>query len=140
MSKLATDLVLRYFDAFNRRDFAMYERLFTPDCVIKSPGMEAAGLPHMQGFDKVWTGALPDGKIENVVIAATGNTVLTVNRIHGHHTGTFELPTGPLRATGNTFDEEYMTRFEVAGERIRLQHLHFDRVRVMEVFGGLPVR
>jgi ketosteroid isomerase-like protein len=135
MSQHALELIQRYYDAFNRRDLAQYERLFTPDCQILAPGVDMTTLEAMRGFDKVWQDALPDGKITNLVMAARDNVVLCSNRITGTHTGPLVTPAGTLPATGRKFDEEYMTKFTLAGERIKIQHLHYDRVRVMEVLG-----
>jgi steroid delta-isomerase-like uncharacterized protein len=134
MSQLA-DIIQRYYDAFNRRDFAAYERLFTPDCLIEAPGVQLRGIPGARGFDQVWQTALPDSKINNLAKTTSGTMVMCENRIKGTHTGPLVTGDGTLPATGRTFDEPYVAVFELDGERIKRQTLHFDRVQVMNVLG-----
>jgi ketosteroid isomerase-like protein len=137
MSQLA-DLIQRYYETFNRRDYASYDRLFTADCVIQAPGVELSGIEGARAFDKVWLTALPDGKITNVNRTATGNVVMCENRIRGKHTGPLVTGDGTLPPSGQIFDEPYMAVFELEGERIKRQTLHFDRVQIMKVLGPNP--
>jgi ketosteroid isomerase-like protein len=134
MSHLA-DLVQRYYDAFNRRDFAIYDHLFTPDCVIEGPGVQLRGIEGARGFDHVWMNALPDAKIVNLHKAEGDHVVMCENRFVGRHTGPLVTPDLTLPPSGRTFDEPYMAVFELEGERIRRQTLHFDRVQVLKVLG-----
>src|SRR5437899_2924607 len=80
MSQLA-DLVQRYYDAFNRRDLASYDRLFTPDCLIEAPGVQLRGVEGARGFDSVWQTAMPDGKIVNLHKTAGASYVMCENRL-----------------------------------------------------------
>jgi uncharacterized protein len=137
MSQLA-DLVQRYYDIVNRRDYASYDRLFTSDCTIQGPGVELTGIEGARAFDKVWMTAIADGQIINVHKTATGNIVMCENRFRGRHTGPLVTADGTLPPSGNLFDEPYMAVFEFQGERIKRQALHFDRVQVMKVLGPNP--
>jgi len=112
------DLIQRYYDAFNRRDFASYERLFTRDCLVEGPGMQLTGIDGARGFDQGFIGMLPDAQILNLHKSGGSNVVLCENRFRG---------------TG--FDERYMAVFELEGERIKRQSLHYDRVTLMEKLG-----
>lgn len=117
--KNLTDIVQRYYDAFNRRDLAAYETLFAPDCLIEGPGMQARGVAAARAFDQGFLDLLPDGKIVNLGKATHGNVVVCENN---------------FRATG--FDERYAAAFELDGERIKRQTLYYDRLRVMELTGA----
>jgi hypothetical protein len=134
MNQLA-DLIQRFYDVFNRRDFAAYDRLFTPDCLIQAPGVELTGIEGARAFDKVWTTALPDAKITTLHRTTGGNVVMCENRIRGTHNGPLVTADGTLPPSGRVFDESYMAVFELDGERIKRQTLHFDRMQVMKVLG-----
>jgi ketosteroid isomerase-like protein len=134
MSQLA-DLVQRYYDIFNRRDFAAYDRLFTPDCLIQAPGVELTGIEGARAFDKVWLTALPDGQIVNLAKATGGNVVMCENRFRGTHTGPLVTATGTLPPSGRAFDEKYVAVFELEGERIKRQTLQFDALMVAQKLG-----
>jgi uncharacterized protein len=129
------DLVQRYYDAFNRRDFASYDRLFTPDCLVEGPGVELRGVDGARAFDQVWMNAIPDGKILNLHQTTGHGLVMCENRFQGRHTGPLVTGDLTLPASGRNFDEPYMAVFELEGERIKRQTLHFDRVKVLTVLG-----
>jgi steroid delta-isomerase-like uncharacterized protein len=134
MNQLA-DLIQRYYDAFNRRDLAIYERLFTTDCLIEGPGVQLTGIEGARAFDRVWQTAMPDGRI-NCLRKATGESfVMCENRFRGTHAGPLVTADGTLPASGRMFDEPYVAVFELDGERIKRQTLHFDRLQVMRVLG-----
>src|ERR1041385_1532088 len=126
-----TDFIQRYYDCFNRRDLAAYERLFTPDCLIECPGVQLRGIEGARMFDQVWLGAMPDAQIINLRKATAPNVVMCENEIKGTHTGPLVLPDGTLPPSGRVFHRPYMAAFELSGERIKRQTLHFDRATVM---------
>src|SRR5438105_4216654 len=95
MSQLA-DLVQRYYDIVNRRDYATYDRLFTPDCLVQGPGVELTGIEGARAFDKVWMTAIADGQIINLHKTATGHIVMCENRFRGMHTGPLVTADGTL--------------------------------------------
>jgi ketosteroid isomerase-like protein len=53
------------------------------------------------------------------------------NHIRGTHTGALVTPDVTLPPSGRLFDRPYAAVFEIEGERIRRQSLHFDRAQVM---------
>jgi uncharacterized protein len=133
--RMTNQLIARYYEAFNTRDFEAYARLFTNDCLVEAPGVELRGIDGARGFDRAFLGGLPDGKITNLHMASGTNVVLCENRFRGTHTGAWPTADGSLPPTGRTFDESYTAVFEIAGERIKRQTLRFDRLRVAEVLG-----
>jgi ketosteroid isomerase-like protein len=135
MSQLP-DLIRRYYDLFDARDLAAYDRVFAPDCLVEAPGVELRGVEGARAFDKVWQTAMPDAKIANLHAATGDRLVLCENRIRGTQTGPLVTADGTLPPSGQPFDERYAAVFELDGERIKRQTLHFDRLRVVQVFGG----
>jgi ketosteroid isomerase-like protein len=135
MNPLA-DLVQRYYDAFNRRDLASYDRLFTRDCLIEAPGVQLRGIDGARGLDQAWTTAMPDGQIVSLHKTVGGPIVMCENRFRGRHTGPLVMPELTLPASGRSFDEAYVAVFEIEGERIKRQSLHFDRMQVVKVLGA----
>lgn len=129
------ELIQRYYDVFNRRDFTTYDRLFTPTCKVSAPGVELEGIEGARAFDRVWQTAMPDAQIVGVNRTATGKVVMCENRLRGTHTGPLVTADGTLPPSGRVFDEPYMAVFEVEGERIARQTLHFDRVVVLQRLG-----
>ena len=138
MSQLA-DLIQRYYDCFNRRDFAAYERMFTPDCLVEAPGVQLSGIEGARAFDKVWQTAMPDGTITNLHKATGGNFVMCENRFSGKHDGPLVTAGGTLPPSGRRFDEPYMAVFELVGERIKRQTLHFDSMALVRNLGPADV-
>jgi len=132
---MQAEIIQRYYDVFNRRDVAAYDRLFTPDCKIEAPGVELSGIEGARAFDKVWQTACPDAKVVNLHKTATGHVVMCENRLVGKHTGPLVTADGTLSPSGRVFDEKYMAVFEFEGERIKRQSLHFDRLTVLMKLG-----
>jgi hypothetical protein len=118
------DTVRRYYSAFNARDFEAYASLFTADCFIEAPGVTARGIDAMRGFDRVWTGAFPEARLENLRMTTAGNYVLAGNWIHGGpQRGPLTGPGGTLPPLGKVLSAPYFTTFELEGDRIRSQKL-----------------
>ena len=136
MNQLA-ELIHRFYEAFNRRDFAMYDRLFTHDCLTEGPGVQLTGVEGARAFDRVWITAMPDGKVTTLLTTTGDRTVMCENRFQGTHTGPLVTADGTLPPSARRFDERYAAVFELDGERIKRQTLHFDRVQVMKVLGGV---
>ena len=121
------DIVRKYYEAFNARDFEAYARLFTADCVTEAPGVSVRGVDGVRAFDRGWMDAFPAARIESMRMTAAGDVVVTVNWFHGgKHEGTLHTPMGDIPASGATFEAPYCSRFEIADDRIKLQRLLFE--------------
>jgi hypothetical protein len=118
------DLARSYYTAFNARDFEAYGSLFATDCVIEAPGVSARGIDAMRAFDRVWTGAFPEARLESLRMTTHGNYVLSGNWIHGGpQRGPLTGPGGTLPPLGKVLSAPYFTLFEIQGDRIRSQKL-----------------
>jgi hypothetical protein len=121
------DIVRKYYEAFNARDFEAYARLFATDCVTEAPGLSVQGVEGVRAFDRGWIGAFPAARIESMRLTTAGDVVVTGNWFHGgKHEGALRTPAGEIPATGATFEAPYCSRFEVANGRIKLQRLLFE--------------
>jgi hypothetical protein len=120
------DVVRRYYEAFNARDYEAYARLFTSDCVVTSPGVELSGLDNMRAFDQGWIAAFPDARLETLRMLTAKNTVMTSNWINGgKHKGALRTPHGEIPAKGADFRAPYCARFVMDGQRIKRQEIIF---------------
>jgi hypothetical protein len=121
------EIVRKYYEAFNARDFEVYARLFTADCVTEAPGVSVRGVDGVRAFDHGWIGAFPAARIESMRMTTAGDVVVTGNWFHaGKHEGTLRTPAGDIPATGAPFEAPYLSRFEIADGRIKLQRLLFE--------------
>jgi ketosteroid isomerase-like protein len=120
-------LVRKYYEAFNARSFDAYAELFAADCVTEAPGFSARGVEGVRVFDRGWQEAFPKARIESMRMTTADDTVVTGNWFHaGKHEGTLRTPAGDLPPTGKEFEAPYLSRFEVADGKIRLQRLIFE--------------
>jgi len=135
----ALELVNRYYDALNRRDWGTYESLIARDCLIVAPGgFEGRGVEAVKAFDRVWTDAASDFRIETLNQVATGGRVASENIAHGTQTGVLRSPQGDLPPTGRTVRGPYVGMFEVRDGKIVSQTLYFDQISLMQQLGVMP--
>ena len=119
MSETPTDIIHRYYDFYNRRQFDEAARLFAPDAVIEHAPY---GTQVRRGGDgyvesaKLSMEAFPDAQIEVLAIHPKGDTVFEVELVaSGTHRGLLDMG-----AYG---------RFEASGATIRLHHREVLEIR-----------
>jgi ketosteroid isomerase-like protein len=130
------ETVRRYYDAFNRRDQDAYADLFAHDCLIEAPGLSARGIEAVRAFDRVYTDAFPEARIESLRMTVIGDALATANWMHGgKHQGPLRSPAGEIPPTGASFNVPYCASFIVKNGRIALQRLQFDAEMIPVVLG-----
>jgi hypothetical protein len=136
MGKLE-DIVRRYYEAFNARDWEAYATLFTKDCVIEAPGIKLTGIDGARGFDRAWTGAFPHVRIESLRSReVAGFGVVTSNWIHGgKHDGPLKSPAGEIPPTHAEFQAPYCASFRFDGDRISQQRLLYEAESIPYLLG-----
>lgn len=141
-SASSIDLVQRYYDAINRRDWAAYAELFDTNVEMVAPGVEGDGFLRMRGvdavrgFDQVFTTAFPDFRIEPITtVADEDGNVLSRNGVTGTQTGTLHGPARDLSPTGRRVDATYVGTFEMRGGRITRQEIYYDQVGLQVQLG-----
>jgi steroid delta-isomerase-like uncharacterized protein len=87
---------------------------------------------------KGWSTALPDSKATIHDAFASGNTVVVECTWRGTHTGTLELPSGPVAATNRSIDVRACQVHEMADGRSQTIRHYFDMVTFLAQLGLMP--
>ena len=134
MSKANVELVISYYEAFNRRDFDAYDDMFADDVAFESVGgVSGTGVETVKFFDNIWVNAASDWNIEGIYHLRDGDRVVCHNRASGIHDGTLLLPDeSEVPATGNKVDAKYFASFEVRDGKIVSELIYFDRIILVE--------
>jgi ketosteroid isomerase-like protein len=133
-----TDLVLRYYAAFNARDWAAYDELFAPDCttVVTGTSEPLPGVAGVLAFDQGYVAAFPDAHVDSRARVAGGGTVVSENLGTGTMLGELRGPGGVIPPTGAHGEIHYAGAFDVAGGRIVAQRVYIDRMELLESTGA----
>jgi ketosteroid isomerase-like protein len=130
----------RYYAAFNARDYAAYDDLFTADAVLEAPGgVTGTGPEAMRALDSGLIAAFSDFTITTLVRYAVGEQVASENIAEGVHDGPFTTPAGDLPPSGNQVGGKYVGVFELRDGRISAQRLYYDRLALVEQMTGVLV-
>ncbi len=132
----ARELVDRYYQAFNDRDWNSYEQLFNAEAeTLASGGATVHGVQAVRDWDKSWIEAFPDGRITSERKTPGGAIVASENRFTGTHTGTLHTPAGDVPPTGKRVDVPYVAIFEVQGDQLKTQHIYYDTAELQSQLG-----
>jgi predicted ester cyclase len=132
------EIVNRFYDATNRKDWAACAALIDPHCEMWTPAGSGEGPEAVLSFNRMWAVAFPDYRIISVRQVASGENVASENRFTGTHSGVLSLPTGDMAATGRAVDGPYVGFFRVVDDRIVSQRVYLDRLDIMEELGLVP--
>jgi predicted ester cyclase len=128
MSQTPTDIIHRYYDLYNRRQFSEAAELFAADAVIEHApyGTEVrrGGGGYVESAELSMQ-AFPDAQIEILAITPKDDAVFEVELVAaGTHLGTLDMG-----AYG---------RFEATGSTIRLHHREVLEIRdLVIVYAGV---
>jgi predicted ester cyclase len=126
MSK-SEDLVRRYYDAFNSRNYEAYASVFTRDCVLTAPGVSVKGVDAMRQFDRAWIESFPESRLEVLHMVTTGKLVAAAIWFHGGpQRGPLATPNGTVPPTGKSISVPGCVVFELEGDQLRAQRLLFE--------------
>lgn len=128
------ELIIRYYEALNRRDFGAYDDMFAPDVSLRSVGdVTGTGVEAVKSFDRGWTTAMSNFTVVGGYHLGDGDRVVCHNRATGVHDGLLVLPDGSdVPPTGHRVDAPYFASFEVRGGRIVSEEIYFDRMLLIE--------
>lgn len=134
MTNPNVELIISYYEAFNRRDFDAYDDKFGPDVSFRSVGgVAGTGVEAVKSFDTGWTRAMSDFIVVGGYHVGDGDRVVCHNRATGVHDGLLLLPDGSqVPPTGHRLDAPYFASFEVRGGRIVSEEIYFDRMLLIE--------
>jgi ketosteroid isomerase-like protein len=141
MQHANSQLAVDYYEALNRRDFAVYDALLTDDVTLAAPGgVLVRGKQAVAAFDQIWTAAFSDFTIVGGFHLADDDRIVCHNRATGTHDGTLVMPDGSeVAATGRRLDAPFFASFDVRGDRLSSELVYFDRMLLAEELGLLPL-
>ena len=130
----ALEVSQRAIDAWNRHDADALVALYAEGGTYHTPRMNhpLTGKAIGDFVKSVWT-AYPDASLEIISRGdAGGGLVATQFVLHGTHTGPYMDGTPP---TGRTVAYPIAAFTQVEGDKIRSEHVYFDRQTVAEQLG-----
>ena len=131
------ELVGRYYETFNRRDWDAYEQLFSADVVGWAAGSdEVRGVEAKRESDKAWVDAFPDARVISTRTSAVGGAIVAAeSHFAGTHTGTMHTPQGDVEPTGKGVDLPYVGVFEVEEGKLKAHRIYYDRADLQSQLG-----
>jgi steroid delta-isomerase-like uncharacterized protein len=133
----ALEVSKRAIDAWNRHDADALVALYAEGGTYHTPrmGNPLTGKAIGDFLKKVWT-AYPDASLEIISRGDTGGgLVATQFVLHATHTGPY-FDGSP--ATGRTVAYPVAAFTQIEGEKIRSEHVYFDRQTPTEQLGLTP--
>ena len=131
----ALEVTQRAVDAWNRHDADAYLAIYAEGGTYHNPRMEDKPLTGKAIADfvkSVWT-AYPDASLEVISRGDTGEGLVASQFVlHGTHTGPYFDGSPP---TGRTVAYPIATFDRVEGDKIRSEHVYFDRQTPAEQLG-----
>ena len=133
----ALEVSQRSFDAWNRHDADAVIALYAEDATYHTPRFEHPLKGKAIGdFLTSVLAAYPDLRFEVISRGDTGGgLVATQFVLHATHTGPFMDGTPP---TGRTVAYPIASFAQIEGDKIRSEHVYFDRQGVAEQLGLKP--
>jgi steroid delta-isomerase-like uncharacterized protein len=113
----AGELVRRYIDLWNRRDYAELEAIVSKSYVLRdpaAPGGEARGAEGAEAWLRQIVGGFPDFEIEILDLLADETTAMVELEYTGTHRGEFQ----GVPPTGRRVELRGMERHRVVGDRL----------------------
>lgn len=93
------------------------------------------GIEEILTIFQGWAAAFPDSKATFHAVHPSGNTVVLELAWGGTHTGTLELPGGPVEATGRTFEVPACVIVEIEDDKAKSIRQYFDMATLLQQLG-----
>ncbi|HEX8221991.1 MAG TPA: ester cyclase [Chloroflexia bacterium] len=134
-----TELVKRYYDAFNRGDLDEAARAFSPDVETTEPG---AGTMHSvdqwKAYGAGFKRAMPDARLNFKSAVEQGNTLAVEGTFTGTHTGPLLTPAGEVPPTGRSIELPYIDIFTAEGGLLVTHRVYYDQITMLSQLGLMP--
>lgn len=133
----AIDVAKAPIVGYNNKDWGAVKEAVSPGFVYD----EVATHRKMQGVAEVlgcwqgWAAAMPDSKATFHDSWVSGDTVVVELTWKGTHTGPLQMPTGPVAATGKSFELRGCAVVQVAGGRAQSMRQYFDMATLLQQLG-----
>jgi ketosteroid isomerase-like protein len=135
-----SDVVSRFWSAFEAGELDSMAELMTPDAVFIQPGMpEVRGSEEMKMMLGGWRAAFPDLRHEEQEVVESGDTVVVQLRVKGTHTGPMRLPDGQeVAPTGREMVWESVDWIKLRDGKLAFWKVYQDTVPFLTALGLLP--
>jgi steroid delta-isomerase-like uncharacterized protein len=130
----ALEVSQRLIDAWNRHDADAYVALYAEGGTYHTPRRDhpLTGKAIADFFKSVWE-VYPDASLEVITSGdAGGGLVASQFMVHGTHTGPYFDGSPP---TGRTVAYPIATFTQIEGDKVRSEHVYFDRQTPAELLG-----
>ena len=134
-----TELVTRYYDAFNRGDLDEAARAFSPDVETTEPGAGTRrGVDQWKAYAEGFKRAMPDARLNFKLAVEQGNTVAVEGAFTGTHTGPMLTPTGEIPPTGRSLELPYLDVFTAKDGLLAIHRVYYDQITMLSQLGLIP--
>jgi ketosteroid isomerase-like protein len=120
------EIVDRWVAAYNSRDWAAYEEILSPDCVIEVGSRRLQGIQQVIEDDRSLAEACPDVRAVNLREAVSGRVVMREDRATGTFTKPWHRAAGDIAPTGNRFDVTFAVVIEVETGKVVAGRFYSD--------------
>ncbi len=128
----------KHYDLFNKRrlDQAL-ATIVAEDVEWTSVPFDTSfhGLEGYRQFLESWINAMPDSQVEITSLVADADMVATEFTGRGTHTGDFNVPAGPIPATGRRVELPFCEMMYIHRGKIVGIHTYFDAATIMRQLG-----
>jgi steroid delta-isomerase-like uncharacterized protein len=131
------DVVGRFTDALNNKDFDLLDDLMVPDFVRHcqaTPDVQVRSLNEFKELQKQFLKSFPDQKVTTEMMIAEGDYVAG----YATYTGTQEGPMGTLPASGKKVEFKFLSIFRLEEGKIAELWVEWDNIAVLTQLGYFP--
>jgi ketosteroid isomerase-like protein len=134
-----TELVKRYYEAFNRGDLDEAARAFSPDVETIEPGAGTIrGVDQWKAYGAGFRRAMPDARLNFKSAVEQGNTLAVEGTFTGTHTGPLLTPTGEVAPTGRSIELPYIDVYTAEGGLLVTHRVYYDQITMLAQLGLIP--
>ena len=134
-----SELLRRYFEAYNAHDASALGRLVGDKITLSRPGQSASGRDALLGTYAVDWVDFPDCRLDVKHSGTDGNHVFAEATFRGNNTGSLHMPDGTVAPpTGRPIALECDLFGDVEGGVLTALRVYWDNALSMQQLGLLP--
>jgi steroid delta-isomerase-like uncharacterized protein len=132
----ARQLVLRFYEEFDKGNIANAVSAFSNDLEIIDPGIGTMrGVAPFRAYLESFKQAMPDGRISVERLDAREDAVVVEGHFVGTHTGPLSGPGGDIPPTGAGVNVRFVNVWGVEGGTITSHHAYYDQLDLLTQLG-----
>ena len=131
------DVIHRFTDALNNKDFDLLDDLMVPDFVRHSqatPDVQVRSLDEFKELQKQFLESFPDQQVTIEMMIAEGDYVAG----YATYTGTQDGPMGAFPASGKKVESKFLSVFRLKEGKIAELWVEWDNIAFLTQLGHLP--